>query len=100
VYFPLLVDYLVNKSRIEHKRITGTKAGRDKDRQAIKDQVEAYAAARESNKRRLSAMGSYAEGTGQGSVAEKSTIGPHMSINEVSDNTPKINILESGMNLG
>jgi len=32
VYFPLLCDYLISKAKIEHKRITGTKAGRDKDR--------------------------------------------------------------------
>jgi ribosomal protein S18 len=52
VYFPLLVDYLVSKTKIEHKRITGTKAGKDKDRLAVKAQVEAYAQAREENKKR------------------------------------------------
>lgn len=39
---------------MEHKRITGNKAGAAKDRAAIKAQVEAYADARQKEKARVS----------------------------------------------
>ena len=54
VYFPLLCEYLVSKTKMEHKRITGNKAGAAKDRAAVKAQVEAYADARQKEKARVS----------------------------------------------